>query len=75
MFQQDSGPGHTAKSILEHITARGVIPIFWPAFSSDLSPIETLWNRMKDILQEQDPEVHKNYKRLRTAVWKAWCKT
>jgi transposase len=72
VFQQDGGPGHNAKAILEHMVARGVIPMFWPAFSPDLLPIETLWNRMKDILQEQDPEVHRNYQRLRTAVWKAW---
>jgi hypothetical protein len=72
VFQQDGGLGHNAKAILEHIAARGVIPIFWPAFSPDLLPIETLWNRMKDILQEQDPEVHRNYQRLRTVVWKAW---
>jgi hypothetical protein len=52
--------------------ARGIIPVFWLAFSPDLSPIETLWNRMKDILSELSPEVHRNYGRLRTAVQKAW---
>jgi transposase len=50
----------------------GIIPIFWPAFSPDLSPIEALWDRMKDILTELDPEVHRNYKRLRAAVQQAW---
>jgi transposase/DDE superfamily endonuclease len=72
VFQQDGGPGHNAKATLNWIAARGVTPIFWPAFSPDLSPIETLWCRMKDILQELDPEVHRNYLRLRKAVQEAW---
>jgi hypothetical protein len=46
----------------------GIIPIFWPAFSPDLSLIKALWDRMKDILTKLDPEVHRNYKRLRAAV-------
>ena len=51
---------------------RGVIPTFWPPFSPDLSPIESIWDRMKDILQALDPEVHRNSKRLRAAVLEAW---
>ena len=42
------------------------IPLMRP-FYSDLSLIE-----VKDILQEIDPEVHRNYKRLREAISKAW---
>ncbi len=49
-FQQDGGPGHNAKATLAYMADRGIIPIFWPAFSPDLSPIESLWNRLKDVL-------------------------
>ena len=31
-----------------------------------------MWDRLKDIMQEQDPEVHKNYKRLQAAITRAW---
>lgn len=51
---------------------RGVVHIFWPPFSPDLSPIETLWDRMKDILSALDPEVHRDYHKLRVAVLEAW---
>ena len=27
---------------------------------------------MKDILEEQDPEVHRNYRRLQVAIKRAW---
>jgi transposase len=71
-FQQDGGPGHNSKYSLVYMADRGVIPIFWPAFSPDLSPIETVWKRIKDILSQIDPEVHRSYSRLREAVIKAW---
>lgn len=72
-FQQDGGPGHVAKYSIDYMARYcGIIPVFWPAFSPDLSPIEALWNRMKDILSGLDPEVHRSYPRLRRAVQEAW---
>ena len=71
-FQQDGGPGHTAAWSLDYIRQRGVIPIFWLPFSPDLSLIESIWNRMKDISQALDPEVHRNSKRLRAATLEVW---
>jgi transposase len=29
----------------------GIYPIFWPAFSPDLNPTETAWDRMKDDIE------------------------
>lgn len=72
IFQQDGGPGHTSQATIEWMRKRGIVPIFWPAFSPDLSPIETLWNRIKDILQQLDPEVHRSYKKLQKVVQDAW---
>lgn len=71
-FQQDGGSGHNVKATLAPLASWGVVPIFWPPFSLDLSPIEDIWNRMKDILQQIDPEVHRNKARLREAVLRAW---
>jgi transposase len=48
------------------------VPIFWPPFSPDLSPIEDIWERLKDILKEIDPKVHRDFARLREAVSRAW---
>ena len=71
-FQQDGGPGHKAQATLDYMKTWNLVPIFWPPFSPDLSPIEGIWNRLKDILQEIDPEVHRNSRRLREAVLRAW---
>jgi hypothetical protein len=72
VFQQDGGPGHTSVYPMAYMKARGVVPIFWPPFSSDLSPIETRWKIIKDILSLLSPEVHRSYERLRIAVIEAW---
>lgn len=71
-FQQDGGPGHNAQATLRYLKSWSIIPIFWPAFSPDLSPIEWIWKRMKDLLQEINPEVHRDYQRLRADVQRAW---
>src|SRR5438045_3093370 len=67
-FLQDNGPGHGTRFTHEQFQEHGIYPVFWPPFSLDLSPIETIWDQLKNILDKQHPEIHRNYKRLQ-AVW------
>jgi len=70
---QDGAPGHRAGTTIEDLRERGIIPIFWPAFSPDLNPIESVWNRMKQWIEEEYGDIHfTNYDRLREAVLAAW---
>jgi transposase len=46
------------------LAAAGIRVIEWPPFSPDLNPIKTLWNDMKDYIQEYYPKVYSSYKRL-----------
>jgi len=46
--------------------------ISWLLFSPDLFPIEDIWNRLKNILQDIDLEVYRQLRRLRAAVLRAW---
>ena len=43
ILMQDGAPGHSAKDTQVDLNERGIYPIFWPAFSPDLNPIETAW--------------------------------
>jgi transposase len=47
-FMQDGAPAHAAAYTVNELQQRGVIPIWWPAFSPNLNPIEIVWNKMKD---------------------------
>ena len=47
VFQQDSAPCHTAKSVKTWMQSEHVKLLDWPGNSPDLNPIENLWNVMK----------------------------
>src|SRR5207247_2620495 len=47
-LMQDGAPGHAAGETKEELASHGITPIFWPAYSPDLNPIETVWKKMKD---------------------------
>ena len=71
-FQQDNAKGHASKYTKSVLQSIGITPIFWPANSPDLNPIETLWDLMKDYIERNYPDVHRSYPRLRRAVQEAW---
>jgi len=69
---QDNASGHAAQATLAFMREKGLVPIFWPANSPDLNPIETLWDKIKDYIQDKYPEIHRSYPKLRAAVIEAW---
>ncbi|VDB88364.1 Bgt-50539 [Blumeria graminis f. sp. tritici] len=54
---QDNAPAHTAAMMMEDMSQRLIQPIFWPAKSPDLDPIEAVWNKMKDYIQRDHPNL------------------
>ena len=71
-LMQDHAPGHAPKLTLAEFEKRRIQLIFWPPFSPDLNPIETVWNLMKDWIQNHYPDDKLSYKVLRQAVMEAW---
>lgn len=75
-LMQDGAPGHAATKTTTELIERGISPIFWPAFSPDLNPIEAIWNRMKDYIEIHYPDLEDGrqptYDELRRIVREAW---
>ncbi|VDB90691.1 Bgt-50177 [Blumeria graminis f. sp. tritici] len=73
---QDNAPADTAASTIEDISQRLIQPIFWPANSPDLNPIEAVWNRMEDYIQSHYPNLGCGKQRtqdsLRKIVKETW---
>lgn len=71
-FMQDNAPGHAAQFTQDEIRERAIPTIFWPPFSPDLNPIETLWNKLKDWLGQKYPDQNCSYDELRRRIQEAW---
>ena len=70
---QDNASGHVASFTRQELSDRGISTIFWSAFSSDLNPIEAVWNMMKNWIQLHYGDEDKlSYESLRQAVREAW---
>jgi DDE superfamily endonuclease len=73
ILMQDNAPCHTARATLQDLAERHIRFLGWPAFSPDLNPIETVWNWMKDWIDDHygDDELISN-DAVREAVSLAW---
>lgn len=72
LFMHDNAKPHASRHTAEEMTARGITVIPWPPYSPDLNPIEKVWNKMKDYLQQKWPQVSTSYDVNRRRVTEAW---
>jgi transposase len=70
VFQQDSAPAHTAKTVQKWFKDNGVKVLDWPGNSPDLNPIENLWKILKRKLSQKAPQ---NMTDVRYWLTKIWC--
>ncbi len=72
-FMQNNALGHAAKYTREKLKNKDIRVIDWSSYSSYLNLIETVWNIMKDWIQEHyDDQDKLFYDTLRKAVREAW---
>lgn len=57
IWQQDGATCHSSASTLKYLTDKCIRTIDdWPAQSADLSPIENLWDYLKDKVKDRQPK-------------------
>ena len=70
---QDGVSAHRAEGTITDLDERNVKVIYWPPFSPDLNPIETVWDWMKDYIEEHyGGYENPGYDTLRSYVREAW---
>ncbi len=69
VFQQDNAPCHKSRLLQTYFDENSIDVLPWPARSSDLSPIEHIWNIVDGKLAAEHIS---NMLELETAVVKAW---
>ena len=76
LLMQDGAPCHAARNTMEVLQRAGIDPIVWPPFSPDLNPIGSLWNTVKDFVQNRYPEIQMgsqiSLQNLQGAILEAW---
>lgn len=69
IFQQDGASCHTARTTRQWFEDNGVPIMEWPSGSPDLSPIETLWGKMKKYLQKYPCRTKAELEKALQEIW------
>lgn len=72
IFQQDGASCHTARSTMGWLSAEGIPLMEWPSSSPDLSPIETVWHKMKQKLRQEPARTLQDLKNKITNIWQSF---
>lgn len=72
IFQQDGASCHTARSTMVWLTAEAIPLLEWPSSSPDLSPIETVWHKMKQKLRKEPSRTLQDLRSTITNIWESF---
>ena len=69
VFQHDNDPKHRAAIVPNWLNRNGAERFHWPSFSSDLNPIEHLWDEVERQLKKRQPKSQNELKESLIEVW------
>ena len=69
IFMHDGAPDHWSKIFQEFLTENQIKILDWPGNSPDLSLIEKLWFKMKDLVSQKHPGSSSELVKVIKEVW------
>ena len=69
IFQHDNDPKHKTAIVANWLNRNGLEQLHWPSFSSDLNPIEHLWDEVERQLKKKQPKSQNELKESLIEVW------
>ncbi len=73
VLQHDNAWLHVARICTQFLEAENIPVLAWPAYSTDMSPIEHVWDTLDRRTRQRVP-VPANIQQLRTAIEEEWIK-
>ncbi len=71
MLQHDNARPHVTRICTQFLEAENIPVLAWPAYSSDMSPIEHVWDALDRRIRQRVP-VPANIQQLHTAIEEEW---
>ena len=62
---------HRSRAVTAYLQSEAVTSVPWPAMSSDLNPIEHIWDMLGRRIQAREPPVQ-NIRQLEAALHREW---
>ena len=71
MYMDDNARPHRSRAVTAYLQSEAVTSVPWPAMSSDLNPIEHIWDMLGCCIQAREPPVP-SIRPLEAALHREW---
>ena len=72
-YMDDNVRPHRSRAVTAYLQSEAVTSVPWPAMSTDLNPIEHIWDMLGRRMQAREPSVQ-NIRQLEAALHREWQK-